>query len=112
MRVWLARIRLDHIITLNEVQVDQSKIQAMFNWPSPATVTELREFLRLTSYYRKFVKDYRLIVRQLTQLLKKWQFEWNNNAEKAFKSLKQAMTSNPTLPLPNFSESFTVETDV
>lgn len=102
---------LGHIITPNGVQVDQSKIQVMLDWPSPTTVTELRGFLGLIGYYRKFVKDYGLIARQLTQLLKKGQFEWNGAAKKAFKSLKQAMTSTPTLALPNFSEPLTFEID-
>lgn len=102
---------LGHIITPNGVQVDQSKIQVMLDWPSPTTVTELRGFLGLIGYYRKFVKDYGLIARQLTQLLKKGQFEWNGTAKTAFKSLKQAMTSTPTLALPNFSEPLTFEID-
>jgi len=83
----------------------------MVHWPTPTTFTELRAFLGLTGYYRKFVKGYGIIAKPLTNLLRNKQFQWNPKAQTTFDELKIAMSHTPVLTLPNFQEPFTVEID-
>lgn len=91
--------------------MNEKKIPAMLAWPKPTTITKLRGFLGLTGYYRKFVQAYNIIAWPLTNLLKKGKFQWIEKAKNAFKNLKQAMTTTPTLAMLNFKELFTIETD-
>jgi len=83
----------------------------MLRWPVPATMTDLRAFLGLTGYYRKFVKYYGQITKPLTDILRMKHFLWNPSAQTAFDNLKIAMTTTPVLALPNFQETFIVETN-
>jgi hypothetical protein len=102
---------LGHIISHKGVATDQSKIQDMLNWLVPTNMTELRAFLGLTGYYRKFVKNYGILAKPLTNLLRLKHFEWTSQAQQAFDYLKTAMTTTLVLALPNFKAPFTVETD-
>lgn len=97
---------LGHIVTPDRVKVDQNKIQMMIDWAWPNNLTELRGFLGLTYNYRKFVRDYDILVRPLINLLKKGHFGWSEEVEETSRNVKQALTTMPTLALPNFEEPF------
>lgn len=91
---------------------DHSKISIIQKWPTPTNVKEVRGFLGITGYYRKFIKHYGIISRSLTQLLKKGAiFQWTAVTDQAFQVLKQALISAPVLALPDFSKTFVIETD-
>ncbi|XP_026394978.1 uncharacterized protein LOC113289790 [Papaver somniferum] len=100
---------LGHIITAAGVCADPSKIACMQSWPTPSTLKELRGFLGLTGYYKKFVKNYGEISKPLTDLLKKNSFLWTSAATTAFENLKTAMSNTPVLALPNFTKPFIVQ---
>ncbi|XP_073009131.1 uncharacterized mitochondrial protein AtMg00860-like [Typha latifolia] len=94
------------------VATDSSKVECMLSWKQPRAVRELRGFLGLTSYYRRFVDNCGKTVASLTVLLKKDAFEWTNVAIKAFEELKIAMAFAPVSALPDFTMQFMIECDV
>jgi hypothetical protein len=102
---------LGHLVSGSGVSMDANKVKDVLAWPTPTSVNQLRGFLGLTGYYRRFVKGYAQIASPLTELLKKDAFVWNPAAETSFQQLKQAITTAPVLKLPNFAEPFTLETD-
>jgi len=97
---------LGHVVTQEGVQVDDSKILAIKQWPMPISVKQLRAFLGLASYYRRFIKGFALLTAPLTDLLKKDAFQWSKQAEAVFLHLKSVLTQAPMLVLPNFSQPF------
>ena len=102
---------LGHVVSSACVRMDPEKIKAMVDWPLSQNLTELRGFLGLIGYYRKFVHSYMAIVAPHTNLLKKDSFTRSSKAQMGFKELNLAMASALVLILPNFEEDFVLEID-
>ncbi|KAA0043343.1 putative ribose-5-phosphate isomerase 4 [Cucumis melo var. makuwa] len=102
---------LSHTVSGRGVEVDSEKIRSIKQWPVRTNVREVRGFLGLTGYYRRFVQHYGSIAAPLTQLLKLGAFKWNDEAQLAFNRLQEAMMTLPVLALPDFSVPFEVEID-
>ncbi|GKB63178.1 putative reverse transcriptase domain-containing protein, partial [Tanacetum coccineum] len=110
---WLDLVQfLGHVIDRNGVHVDPAKIEAIKNWAAPTTPTEVRQFLGLAGYYRRFIEGFSLISKPLTKLTQKdKKYEWGKEEEEAFQTLKQKLCSAPILALPEGTEDFVVYCD-
>jgi hypothetical protein len=103
---------LGHVVNSQGIVTDPTKIQAIAQWPVPSSLKELRSFLGLAGYYRKFIRHFGIICQPLTALLKKHAiFVWTSEHDTAFQTLKNALTSAPVLCLPDFMSPFLIETD-
>jgi hypothetical protein len=103
---------LGHTIGADGIKPMQDKIAAIRDWTVPANVSEVRSFLGLTGYYRRFIRGYATIALPLTQLTKDdVPFRWTEETQAAFDALKGAISSAPTLAMPNVDLPFTVTTD-
>lgn len=103
---------LGHVISEQGVSTDSKKTEAIANWPTPTDAKQLRSFLGLSSYYRKFIQGYDSISQPLTDPLKKNAiFQWTPQLQLSFDTLKQALVSAPVLALPDFTNGFHLETD-
>lgn len=96
---WLKEVSfLGHIISAGGVAVDLAKVDVVTKWPPPRSVTEVRSFLGLAGYYRRFIEGFSQITRPMTQLLKKEKkFEWTEDCQCNFDLLKTRLTSAPIL---------------
>nr|GFC44617.1 putative reverse transcriptase domain-containing protein [Tanacetum cinerariifolium] len=94
------------------IHVDPAKIESVKDWASPKSPTEIRQFLGLAGYYRRFIEGFSKIAKPMTKLTqKKVKFEWGDKQEAAFQLLKKNLCSAPILALPEGSEDFIVYCD-
>lgn len=103
---------LGHIITSEGVKPDPQKIRAVKEFPTPKSKKNVKQFLGLIGYYRRFIKDFAKISKPMTLLLKKdIAFSWNSSAQAAFETLRDTICSEPLLQYPDFGKPFVVTTD-
>ncbi|XP_073304571.1 uncharacterized mitochondrial protein AtMg00860-like [Primulina huaijiensis] len=103
---------LGHIVSKEGILVDPSKVESIKQWSIPKTVSEVRSFLGLAGYYRRFIEDFSKIALPLTSLTRKaTKFEWTIDCQRAFQVLKDKLTSAPVSVLPCCTEDFVVYTD-
>ncbi|KAA0054088.1 ty3-gypsy retrotransposon protein [Cucumis melo var. makuwa] len=103
---------LGHVVSSEGVSIDPAKIEAVTNWPQPSIVSEIRSFLGLAGYYRRFVEDFSRIASPLTQLFRKGTpFVWSPVCESIFQELKQKLVTTPVLTVPDGSGSFVIYSD-
>lgn len=103
---------LGHIISEEGVKPNPEKIQAIKGYPAPKTHKELKQFLGLVGYYRRFIKDFSSITQPFTSLLKKnISFKWEMRQQINFEKLKQLLSSEPILQYPDFNKEFLLTTD-
>jgi hypothetical protein len=110
---WLDSVKfLGHTISKDGISVDPSKVQEVMDWKPPKSVHEIRSFLVLAVYYRRFIPDFSRIAKPMIELLKKGvKFVWSEPCDKAFHTLREQLTSVPVLTQPNMTKSFEVFCD-
>ncbi|GJW15527.1 putative reverse transcriptase domain-containing protein [Tanacetum coccineum] len=110
---WIPKVQfLGHVIDSQGIHVDPAKIESIKDWASPKTPTEIRQFLGLAGYYRRFIEGFSKIAKPMTKLTqKKVAFEWGDKQEAAFQTLKHKLCSAPILALPQGAENFIVYCD-
>ncbi|KAJ8771673.1 hypothetical protein K2173_026850 [Erythroxylum novogranatense] len=110
---WLDQvIFLGHIVTGEGIQVDPSKVEAVLKWEAPRNVSEIRSFLGLVGYYRRFVEGFSLISAPLKKLLRKnVTFRWTEECQRSFEELKYRLTTAPVLAIPSGTGGFEVYSD-
>ena len=101
-----------HRIDGMHISPDPKKLQAVAEWPTPTSITEVRQFLGFTYYFRRFVDHYSSIAKPLEEITgKNAQFSWNSNRQDAFVALRRALVTTPVLKIPDVSRPFRVVTD-
>ena len=110
---WLKQVAfLGHVVSEKGIEMDPAKIEAITKWPRPNTVTEVRSFLGLAGYYRRFVEGFSLLALPLTQLMRKGvKFEWNEERQKSFEELKKRLVTAPILTLPSGTGGYQIYSD-
>ncbi|GJR68749.1 putative reverse transcriptase domain-containing protein [Tanacetum coccineum] len=110
---WIPKVQfLGHVIDSQGIHVDPAKIESIKDWASPKTPTEIRQFLGLAGYYRRFIEGFSKMAKPMTKLTqKKAAFEWGDKQEAAFQTLKHKLCSTPILALPQGAENFIVYCD-
>jgi hypothetical protein len=110
---WLTEVTfIGHVISAGGIAVDPSKVKDVLNWMPPTNASEIRSFLGLAGYYRRFIKDFSKIAKPMTRLLEKNKdFNWTEECQVSFEELKKRLTSAPVLTLPDITKKFDIYCD-
>jgi ribonuclease HI len=110
---WLKGVSfLGHIITDGGISVDPAKVEDVLKWEPPRTVKEIRSFLGLAGYYRRFIEGFFKIVKPLTTLLEKdREFKWTDACQECFEELKRRLTTAPVFVMPDLQKGFDIYCD-
>ena len=105
-------VYLGHTISDEGIRVNDEKIKSITHFPTPTDAKAVRSFLGLSGFYRQFIKNYSIIAAPLSDLLKETsKFQWGNEQEAAFNTLKAKLSTPPVLAFPDFTKEFHLVTD-
>jgi hypothetical protein len=110
---WMKQVAiLGHVISRGGISVDPSKVQDVLSWNAPTSVGDIRSFLGLARYYRRFIEGFSKISKPMTELLEKdKKFEWTSTCDASFQELKKRLTTAPILVMPDMEKSFSIYCD-
>jgi hypothetical protein len=110
---WLKEVSfLGHVVSNGGISVDPDKVKDVLNWKPPTDVSEIRSFLGLAGYYRRFIEGFSRLAKPMIALLEKnVKFEWSDKCQANFEELKKRLTTAPVLTLPDLSKSFSIYCD-
>jgi hypothetical protein len=105
---------LGYVVSLKKIEMDEVKIKAIQEWPTPKMISEVRSFHSLASSYRRFIKDFSTLTAPLTEIVKKTiGFKWDDDQENVFNLLKERLILDSLFALPDFTKKkFEIECDV
>jgi hypothetical protein len=112
-KFWIKEVPfLGHVVSPEGIAVDPTKVKEVLDWKPPMFVSEVRSFLELASYYRRFIPNFSKIMKPITELLKKGnKYAWNDVCDEAFKNMKKLLTTSPLLAQPDTDKTFDVYCD-
>ena len=103
---------LGHIVGVDGLQVDPEKVEKVASWPVPQSPKQIQQFLGFANYYRRFIQGFANVARPLHRLTEHTaSFHWTTECQKAFENLRDRLTKAPVLAFPDYSLSFTLDTD-
>jgi hypothetical protein len=110
---WLKEVPFfGHVISVEGIAVDPSKVQEVLDWKSPRSVTQIRSFLGLAGYYLRFILNFSKIAKPMTKFLEKdGKFKWSPQCKEVFLTLKKLLTTAPVLTQPDIEKSFDMYCD-
>jgi hypothetical protein len=110
---WLDKVEfLGHVITKEGIAINPNKVHSVLDWPTPKNVKEVRGFLGMAGYYRRFIEGFSKIVGPMIDLLRKnIPFIWDEKCEKSFQELKNKLTTSPPVAVPEPGKDYIVYCD-